>query len=311
MAVMDHIATRFANGGGEHVVDAPCKVNWFLEIERKREDGYHEITTEMETIDWCDRIGAVRRDDGVLDLQVTGNPALVAAVGSARDNLVLRAAHVLRDDLVASGVTMAVPGANLWLEKRVPAGAGLGGGSSDSVATMRLLCRVWNVELPEVRLAALAAMLGSDTAFFVRGGRAVCRGRGELVTPLTPSDRKHLVVVWPGFPLSTPLVYRSGHIDLTSPRRVWSEAATNTMFNRLEAACVKLEPRVGHAIHLARQVAEHATAPSHEPPHVMLSGSGSALIVTATDADHAATMAATLTKAFHAPAMVRACYTLA
>jgi len=287
---------------------APCKVNWFLEIERKREDGFHEITTEMETINWCDEIIAAERNDGKLEFSACGDAALVAAAGDPSQNLVLRAARVLRDRLLEDGSMDASKGATIWLDKRVPVGAGLGGGSSDAVATMRLLTELWGVDVPDEMLAELAAGIGSDTVFFVHGGRAVCTGRGEIVRPLGSSSERHLVVVWPGIPVSTPAVYKSGMIDLGSRRRVWEDHVeyAGPGFNRLEEACIQLEPRVGGA--LSRAQAKLAMAFPH--PSVMLSGSGSAFVARADTEQIAHTVAEMLANAFPAPSIVRACKTL-
>ncbi len=314
---------------------APAKVNWFLEILGKRDDGFHEILTEMETVDWADRLWFAGDPDGAISLSITGDPALVALTGPPEDNIVLRAAGLL-----ASAHPGNTPGARIWLDKRVPAGAGMGGGSSDCVAALRGLNRLWGTGLKRDELIRLAASLGSDTAFFVRGGRALCGGRGEIVTPLPSGQSRSLVVIWPGFPVSTPTVYRSGRIDLTSPRRRWRETIDSPLpmdssedlreriaadvlelppipvvgaeqpvapFNRLEKACIEAFPAVGEAMDLARRLLDAAGLSGVE---LMLSGSGSAFVALAENAGQAELIAGMLEPAFASGGRVRACRTV-
>lgn len=301
------------SAGVEEATDrdfAPCKVNWFLEIERKREDGFHEITTEMETIDWGDTVFGRARSDGALSLQVFGDEDLAGALGPVSENLVLRAARLMQEACQYRGENPGKLGADLWLEKRVPPGAGLGGGSSDAVAAMRLLARLWGVRIGADELVRMAAALGSDTAFFVRGGRALCTGRGEVVTPLPEAGTRHLVVVWPGFGVSTVAVYRSGLIDLLGERHPWVERGQGVWvgFNRLESACVAVEPRMAKVLGLAAGALVEARGSA---PKMMVSGSGSAFIVAAESWAQAGELAGILARVFPAPARIRACRTVA
>lgn len=279
------------------VVSAPAKFNRFLEIEGRREDGFHEITTEMLTIDLADRIWAVRRSDAEVRLRTGGSLLPLADPAFASDNIVIRAARLIRSEAEGAGVPPSL-GADIWLEKHVPTGAGLGGGSSDCAATLRLLNRLWGLELSTQRLESLAARLGSDTAFFVRGGRALCTGRGEIVIPLDPAPTQHLVLVWPRVSVSTPAVYRSGHIDLRSPRRAWSDGCEP--FNRLSEACFAVEPRVRSAIETARAATGR---------RVLLSGSGAAFVVFAEGEADANALAVCVDTALGGEAFVRPCKT--
>lgn len=178
---------------------APCKTNLFLEVLARREDGFHELDTVFTTLALDDALELEALPGGRLELSVEGDPTVPADP----TNLVWRAAEALR---AAAGRPDL--GARLRVDKRVPAGGGLGGGSSDAAATLVGLDRLWGTSLGDERLLALAAGLGSDVAFFVRGGLQRGRGRGERLEPLTPSPRPlDLVLVLPGFACPTGQVY--------------------------------------------------------------------------------------------------------
>jgi 4-diphosphocytidyl-2-C-methyl-D-erythritol kinase len=171
---------------------APAKINWTLEVLGRRPDGYHEVRTVLQTVDLCDRLRVSAATD--LELVVTGpvGPAGAPLTGvPAPENLAYRAAALLRDRAGWPAL-----GARIELEKAIPAGAGLGGGSSDAAATLRALDRLWRLGLARGELARLGAQLGADVPFFLFGGTALGRGRGDEVTPLpdVPSRRFLLVV---------------------------------------------------------------------------------------------------------------------
>jgi 4-diphosphocytidyl-2-C-methyl-D-erythritol kinase len=170
-------------------------VNLTLEVLRKREDGYHELATILQSVDLWDRLSVEPADSLSL---VTSDPALPTDEG----NLVMRAARLLRDEAGAS------QGARLRLEKRIPVAAGLGGGSSDAAAALWALNRMWGIRWPVKRLRGLAERLGMDVPFFLGKGRALATGRGERLTPLTARGGLALVLVNPNFPLSTREVYQ-------------------------------------------------------------------------------------------------------
>ena len=152
-------------------VAAPAKVNLFLHVTGRRGDGYHDIESLFALVDLADSITLTPRDDG----------AVVAAhaVAGIDDDLTLRAARALKD---AAGIDKGVC---IALTKRIPLGAGLGGGSSDAASVLLALNRMWGIGWPRARLAALAATLGADIPFFVGGHNAVARGIGEALTPVT------------------------------------------------------------------------------------------------------------------------------
>jgi 4-diphosphocytidyl-2-C-methyl-D-erythritol kinase len=154
-------------------VRAPAKLNLFLRIVGRRPDGYHELETVFQAIDLCDELTFTPADG----LHLSGG---CMEAPPTPENLVLRAAHLLRT------ATGSASGAAIHLEKRIPVGAGLGGGSSDAAATLVALNRLWSLDLPDGRLAELAAELGSDVPFALLGGTALGRGRGEVLEPLAP-----------------------------------------------------------------------------------------------------------------------------
>jgi 4-diphosphocytidyl-2-C-methyl-D-erythritol kinase len=171
-------------GSGERqiVIDAPAKLNLGLEVIGRRDDGFHEIATIFLTIDFYDRLTLSLSAD--LELSC-GDDAL-----AGEDNLALRALRLLRDQTNHPG------GARIDLRKRIPAAAGLGGASSDAAATLLGGRELWQMDVSDGRLHDLAARLGSDVPFFLRGGCAIGRGRGDLLEPLPlPADLVFIVVV--------------------------------------------------------------------------------------------------------------------
>lgn len=165
---------------------AHAKINLTLEALGRREDGYHEVATVMQTVSLADTLCFEEADQ--LELQCS-DPSL-----QTEDNLVLRAARLLQRE------TGSDKGALIRLTKRIPAAAGLGSGSTDAAAALVGLSSLWGLGPGRERLAQLAAELGSDVAFFLHGGTALARGRGELVAPLPPLPRRWMVLLSPAIP---------------------------------------------------------------------------------------------------------------
>jgi 4-diphosphocytidyl-2-C-methyl-D-erythritol kinase len=157
---------------------APGKLNLFLHVLGRRADGYHELQTAFRLIDRADRIHIARRDDG--ELRFTGP--------FGADNLCLRAARLLKQ---SSGCPL---GADIALEKNLPVGGGLGGGSSDAATVLLALNRQWNLRLRRVQLQELGARLGADVPFFVYGRNALGEGIGERLTALELPSAWYLVI---------------------------------------------------------------------------------------------------------------------
>jgi 4-diphosphocytidyl-2-C-methyl-D-erythritol kinase len=165
---------------------APAKINLVLEVLGRRDDGYHEIRSLAQTISLCDDISFKSADAIFLKCS---EPSL-----QTLDNLVIKAAELLR------GVSGCRTGARIKLEKRVPWGVGLGGGSSDAAATLLALNRLWKLKLKSSDLVSLAARLGSDVPFFIHGGAALIQGRGEKVSPLADTVPGWFVLLIPPLP---------------------------------------------------------------------------------------------------------------
>ena len=162
---------------------APAKINWTLEVIGKRSDGYHELRTILQTVELADVLEISEGD--AIRLEVEGPHEV------SEDDLILRAARRLREESGHSG------GATIRLEKRIPVSAGLGGGSSDAAATLRGLNVLWGLNWNRERLADVAASVSSDAPFFMYGGMALVRGRGELIKPLDDSPPVDLVLLVP------------------------------------------------------------------------------------------------------------------
>ena len=160
---------------------APAKLNLFLHITGRRPDGYHLLQSAFVLIDWADTLHLERRADGRLQRHDLG-PALPA------DDLSLRAARALQ---AASGCTL---GADISVLKRVPWGAGMGGGSSDAATVLLGLNRLWGLGWPRARLLDLGVRLGADVPFFVGGENAWVEGIGERLTPIAWAPRRYAVV---------------------------------------------------------------------------------------------------------------------
>jgi 4-diphosphocytidyl-2-C-methyl-D-erythritol kinase len=181
-----------------HDLPAPAKLNLFLHITGRRADGYHLLQSVFILIDWFDTLHIERRDDGLLRRHDLG-PALPA------DDLSLRAARTLQQ---ATGCTF---GADISVQKNVPWGAGMGGGSSDAATVLLALNRLWNLNLPRRRLLELAAPLGADVPFFVGGDNAFVEGIGEKLAPIAWAPRRYAVVK-PAESLGTAAIFSHPHL---------------------------------------------------------------------------------------------------
>ena len=168
---------------------APAKLNLVLEVVGRRDDGFHDLDTVMTTIDLADRVGV--RPAGELDVRLSGRGAAEIA---GEGELAAAAARALAE---AAG---REPNVAIEVEKRVPAAAGLGGGSSDAAAVLRGLARLWGLDWPIERLEEVAASVGSDVPFFLHGGTARCRGRGEIVEPLRDLRPLRFLLLLPPVP---------------------------------------------------------------------------------------------------------------
>ncbi|MET5005897.1 4-(cytidine 5'-diphospho)-2-C-methyl-D-erythritol kinase [Burkholderia pseudomallei] len=161
---------------------APAKLNLFLHITGRRPDGYHALQSVFQLLDWGDRLHFTLRDDGKVS-RVTDVPGV-----PEESDLVVRAASLLK---AHAGATLGV---DIEIDKRLPMGAGLGGGSSDAATTLLALNRLWRLDLPRTTLQSLAVKLGADVPFFVFGKNAFAEGIGEALQAVELPARWFLVV---------------------------------------------------------------------------------------------------------------------
>ena len=242
-----------------------AKINLAMTILDKRSDGYHEIRTVLQSIDLCDELEF--RHCPELKLQCEGLELPV------QSNLVWKAAHLLaREGSIRAG-------AEILLRKRIPAGAGLGGASGNAAATLLALNRLWSLGASPEDLAGIAARLGSDVPFFLHGGTALAAGRGEETHPLPDLPPVPVLVVFPGFSISTEQAYRSASLKLTLPqdtnkiarfcsKLVRSTECLSEIFNDFETSVLPEYPEVKKV----KKFLEHEGAVA-----TLLSGSGSSV----------------------------------
>lgn len=179
-------------------VECPPKVNLYLRVVRRREDGFHELETVFQSVGGGDTLSAAPASELTLRCSEPEIPV-------DDRNLVMRAATLLRRAFPSA----AGCGASLDLVKRTPAGGGMGGGSVDGAAALVLLSRLWGLEPTSTQLAEMAAVLGSDVPFFLVGGAALARGRGEVLEPVAaPKQRFWLVLLKPSVSVSTPWAFK-------------------------------------------------------------------------------------------------------
>jgi 4-diphosphocytidyl-2-C-methyl-D-erythritol kinase len=269
-------------GPGGEVETARAKVNLWLNVVGRRDDGYHLLHSLVAFADLGDtlRIAPARS----LSLAIEGLGAVDLPTGD--DNLVLKAARLLADE------TGTEADAAFRLVKRIPAAAGLGGGSADAAAALRGLCRLWRIALPSATLSALAARLGADVPMCL--GQHVClaSGVGEKLEPAPSLPSCGLVLVNPGVALSTPQVFAARRGDFSPPRpidRPWSDlaglvAALAVRGNDLTEAAVAIQPVVGEVLATLRR--------ARGVRYAAMSGSGAtcfALYDTVAAAERAAT----------------------
>lgn len=246
---------------------APAKLNRFLHILGRREDGYHELQTLFQFIDLADRLtfspapaGRVQRTGWVCEADDAGD-------------LAWRAARALQR---ATGCRRGV---SIHLEKLVPVGGGLGGGSSDAATVLVALNALWETGLGEDRLAALGAELGADVPVFVRGHAAWAEGRGERLTPVAP-DTPWFLLIDPGVSVSTAAIFNAPELTRNTPRMTIRALDRRGWRNDCAASVRSRYPAVGEALDW---LGESGTA--------TLTGTGSCVFAPMPDAESARRLA--------------------
>ncbi|AWH20442.1 4-(cytidine 5'-diphospho)-2-C-methyl-D-erythritol kinase [Stenotrophomonas sp. ZAC14D2_NAIMI4_6] len=212
---------------------APAKLNLFLHITGRRADGYHELQTVFRLLDWGDRIGLRLREDGQVRREGDG----LAGVAEDQD-LAVRAARLLKKE---ANITQ---GADIIVEKHVPAGGGFGGGSSDAATVLVVLNRLWQAGLDEDALAELGLHLGADVPVFVRGRNAWAEGVGERLQPIALPAAWY-VIAEPGVHVPTPALFADPDLTRDSPVAKIEDFASGALVgNVFEPVLRRREPAV-------------------------------------------------------------------
>lgn len=218
-------------------VCAPAKLNLFLHIVGRRPDGYHLLESVFMLIDWCDTLHFELRPDNLISREDLGSAL-------PQEDLVLRAARALQQ---FSGTAM---GAHIAIDKRIPAQAGMGGGSSDAASTLLALNRLWNLNLGLDNLLAIGLKLGADVPFFLGGHNAWVSGIGEIMQPIAVPEAR-FVVVKPADGLETQRIFSHPLLKRDSEPAIISGFAADAYSfgcNDLQAVAQQLCPGIGQAL---------------------------------------------------------------
>jgi 4-diphosphocytidyl-2-C-methyl-D-erythritol kinase len=248
-------------------LEAPAKINVFLEVLGKRPDGYHELETVMLRTDFCDYL--------TFDLLAENEVEFTCSDSSLpldEKNLVVKAARLLQSEFCVNR------GCRIHLEKQIPHGAGLGGGSSDAATTIMGLNRLWQLGLSPDQMAALGARLGSDIPFFFYGPAAVCHGRGEIVKTLSLTVSFNFVLFCPMVHCATAEIFRRVRRDgqpmdaatvMSAIESGSTKELAGGLYNRLQEATELFKPELRQIPQLMRQVRPQLLG-------TLMTGSGSA-----------------------------------
>ena len=231
-------------------VSAPAKLNLFLHITGRRADGYHLIQSVFMLIDWCDTLHFELRADGRISREDLGTAL-------PEDDLIVRAARALQ---AAAGACpgAAANGVHIGVQKRIPAEAGMGGGSSDAASALLALNRLWQLHLPLSKLAAIGLGLGADVPFFLHGHNAWVEGVGEKMAPVT-LPRGQFMVVKPPDGLQTATIFQHPHLKRDTPTAIISGFAENPFGfgrNDLQSVAQGQCPEITQALSWLAQVGD-------------------------------------------------------
>jgi len=218
-----------------HHWPAPAKLNLFLHITGQRQDGYHLLQTAFQFIDYSDSLDFTLRNDGIISRQSDWEGTAEA------DDLVVRVAKALQHE---SGCQQGV---DIYLHKKLPAGGGLGGGSSDAATTLVALNHLWGLELSVDQLADIGLKLGADVPVFVHGKAAWAEGVGEELTPIDPKESWYLVIR-PDCCVSTMEVFNSPDLTRNTPSIRIRDFLRDGGHNDCESVVKKLHPKVANAL---------------------------------------------------------------
>lgn len=249
------------------LLKAYAKINLFLEVIGRRDDGYHELITIMQTVSLHDELELSLQSETIaLSCNLLNLP-------NDERNLAYRAARLLKDK------TGGKQGVVINLRKNIPIGAGLGGGSSDAAAVLLGCNKIWGCNLSYSELTEIAMQLGMDVPFFLVGGTALALGRGERIAQQIPTPEHGLIIIYPNFPVPSASVYKNLDLRLIIKKKEPTsllaalesgniQETTTLLFNRLESSAFKLHPQLA-------EIKEELVAAGSLGS--LLSGSGSAI----------------------------------
>jgi 4-diphosphocytidyl-2-C-methyl-D-erythritol kinase len=251
------------------VFDTPAKINIVLFVQRKRPDGYHELVLDLLPVSLCDRIRLTPSDVGGLSFRCNLERI------DPEHNLVVDAVRKLE---AATGRTFSL---TIDLHKRIPLGAGLGGGSGNAAGMLIMMDRLFSLQLPSATLLQLAVELGADVPFFLDPKPAIGRGFGDRLTALTAFDPLFLLLLYPGFPISTGEAYQhcriSARQQLLPDYHLWTLARQSPDLNDFWPPLVARYPM----LETCRQALKQ-----HNALYAGLTGSGSTVFGVFADRDH-------------------------
>lgn len=216
---------------------APAKINWFLHITGKRANGYHELSTLFQFVDLADELTFTTSNS--VEIKLTGDLSGVAP----EKNLIYKAADLMRKHFgINKGISISVT-------KRIPSGAGLGGGSSDAATTMLMLNKLWKINAPEQTLLELGASLGADVPIFIYGKTAFATGIGEYLTPCEQPEIDLLLAIPENCHISTPAMFAQPQLKRDSEIIQPNEYEFEKTRNDFESVVKEVQPQVAKTLH--------------------------------------------------------------
>jgi len=266
-------------------IASPAKINWFLELFSRRADGFHELETVMSTVSIFDRIRFTRRTDPNFTLSIHrsehGNlPKEKDSIPCDERNLIIRSLLLLRETAhEQEGASCCKEGITIELDKQIPSAAGLGGASSNAAAALIAGNHLWKLNWNREKLSRLASQLGSDIPFFLYGGTAICRGRGEKIEPILASSSIPIVIAKPDFGIPTASIFKRVTIPthptpsnnfIDSLQRIAPQALGANMFNRLQEFAEPISPEITQTFLSLKKEFSRLNCLGHQ-----MSGSGS------------------------------------
>ncbi len=254
---------------------APAKINLFLHIIGRREDGYHELQTLFQFLDWGDALTFNTTDHSAIEI-ACDNASL-----AGQQNLIYRAAYAIQN------YTHNAKGVTISLKKNIPIGAGLGGGSSDAATTLLALNYLWQLDLSLSELTQIGKQLGADVPIFIKGQASFGEGIGDRLTACSPPEHWYLIVI-PPVSIETIELYRDPNLPRKTPKMDWNHFDLEQTHNDFEVLACKRYPIIAEGLAWLKQYAP-----------ARLTGSGSCFFGTFFEKNQAERILHLLPKPFH------------